>query len=228
MVKVPQPLQPMFQRGDKVVYHFSDGQGRLCSTVCTVEGIIVGDYIVYYELRELAEVVMENELTSLDDFEEINAEQSELENYDHFSDEENDEEDEDQITFIQNLNFGDKVLVEGYEDEVYTIVGVIIEIYRYENEEWTEVSYELENEQGLCIYAYDEDMLLLKAKALEHIVEDTSPRASEEISLGKKQELDVDTLLDDYNDYMCLYHLFGDEEYKELAEEVVKQLDHML
>gem|GEM_PF-5109666 len=199
-----QPLQPLFQKGDKVIYLYHNEEGKTKTEVCTIESIILGDHIIYYELFELSEVVMESELIP---FQEV--------------DEWNGEEEEDAITFIQNFNLDDEVFVEGYEEEKYIVKGIIIEIYRYKHEEWTEVSYELEKD-GMCIYAYDEDMRLIEDPS--EVQQKKSPthqsdKNDKNVNLG-----DVDVLLDDYNDYMSLYHMFGDEEYKELAEAVLDAL----
>lgn len=38
-------------------------------------------------------------------------------------------------------------------------------------------------------------------------------------------EIDVDSVLDEYNDNMTLYNMFGDEEYKLKAKEVLELLE---
>jgi hypothetical protein len=38
---------------------------------------------------------------------------------------------------------------------------------------------------------------------------------------------DINSLLDDYIDYMTLYELFGDESYKWMADEVLRYLERI-
>ncbi|MFO1442863.1 hypothetical protein KDN24_06495 [Bacillus sp. Bva_UNVM-123] len=40
----------------------------------------------------------------------------------------------------------------------------------------------------------------------------------------EKEHHSIDMLLDQYNDYMTLYNMFADEEYKVMAEEVLNEL----
>jgi hypothetical protein len=209
-----QPKQPMYQKGDKVVYVYIDADGQEHPEICTVDDIILGECIVYYELLEHSEVVMESELKPLEEIEMV--------------------EEEEHFTFTQHFDYDDEVYVEGYDDEIYIVKGVIIEIFRYKNEEWTEVSYELERED-LCIYAYDEDMSLVsedhrdqsKREARQNHLSHSNTEPSQlkdKLELPSGENRDVNTLLDDYNDYIALYKLFGDIEYKELAESVIESL----
>jgi hypothetical protein len=209
-----QPLQPMFQKGDKVIYLYLDGEGKIQPEICTIDAIILGDYIIFYELQELAEVVMESELVPLDEAEDL--------------DQDTDDVEEETIVFEQNYNYGDLVYVEGYDEQVYKVEGIIIEIYRYQNEEWTEVSYELEKD-GMCIYAYDEDMSLVRVEQSngKEPLQPQSNLSGRDISPQEKKEslqIQINQLLDDYNDYQTLYHLFKDEEYQELVESVLEEL----
>lgn len=202
-----QPLQPLFQKGDKVLYVCHDELGNTQSEVCTIESIILGDHNVFYELAEISKVVMEKELISYEESKEFQ-----------------EEEVEESISFVQNYTYDDLVYVDGYEQEVYIVKGVIIEIYRYKNEEWTEVSYELEKD-GMCIYAYDEDLTLVSDTVDMKRTEDSYFRKA--TSSKKTIQSRTDSLLDDYNDYMTLYNLFGDKEYRELAKAVLEALKHM-
>jgi len=45
-----------------------------------------------------------------------------------------------------------------------------------------------------------------------------------EYELAEKKKTTVQEYLDEYNDYMYLYKLFGDEEYKLAAEKVMVRL----
>ncbi len=202
-----QPLKPMFKMGEKVLYISLNNDGKIQSDVFTVEGIIVGDYMIFYELQDLAEVVMESELLPLNE-----DKHTDVAVYD-----------EQQLTFFQNFDYGDKVFVEGYGEDIYTIKGIIIEIFRYTEEEWIEISYELVHD-GMTLYAYDEDMTLVCGKETQN-KKDKILMSKEEREHIKK--LEIDGLLDDYNDFMTLFDMFGDDEYKSLADDVLEWLQKL-
>jgi hypothetical protein len=197
---------PKYNVGDSVVYFYADETGTTYYELVTIESVVIGDFIVWYEIEELSELVMEAELISSDNEEPIEWEETE-------------------INFVQNYDFGDQVSVEGYDCEAYKVAGILIEIHRYPDEEWTDVSYELERvTDGLCIYAYDEDMAPYNVAA-DVRVQVNEPKALPKKTKRKVQD-EIDSLLDDYNEYMTLYRLFGDKAYKELAESVLETLEH--
>ncbi|MCA1021599.1 hypothetical protein [Halobacillus litoralis] len=44
------------------------------------------------------------------------------------------------------------------------------------------------------------------------------------VNVYEEETLSVDLLLDEYNDYMRLYGMFGDQKYKDFAEEALMTL----
>jgi hypothetical protein len=203
----PNKPTPKYNVGDSVYYIYTNPNDVQIIELVTIESVVIGDFIVWYEIEELSELVMEAELIPSDNEEPIEVEETE-------------------INFVQNYEFGDQVSVIDYEGEAYKVAGILIEIHRYPDEEWTDVSYELERvTDGLCIYAYDEDMAPYNGGSEVAVRVPNEPK--EHPKKAKRNfQAEIDSLLDDYNEYMTLYRLFGDKAYKELAESVLETLEH--
>ncbi|TKC19579.1 hypothetical protein [Robertmurraya kyonggiensis] len=154
----------------------------------------------------------------------------------------------EQIDIEYRYFIGDLVQVRGYGADLFKIVGFRTEIWRYKEDAWEDVIYELARvKDGEWLEAGDEELtlvadadsadtfiqklgLLYLANKKQNTVEVQEPmlahRKAEKQILDEKKELrqTIDTLLDIYNDYSVLYELFQDEEYKHIMRVVVRKL----
>lgn len=97
-----------------------------------------------------------------------------------------------------------KVTVDGYMGKVFNVDGA--------NMDYDGVLYLLTDiETGDYYEAYEEDMSLYEDNTLDE----------------DKTVINIDALLDEYNDYMSLYKSFGDEEYKTHALNVLGVIKSM-
>lgn len=154
----------------------------------------------------------------------------------------------EQIDIEYRYFIGDLVQVRGYGADLFKIVGFRTEIWRYKEDAWEDVIYELARvKDGEWLEAGDEELtlvadadsadtfiqklgLLYLANKKQNPVEVHEPmlahRKAEKQILDEKKELrqTIDALLDIYNDYSVLYNLFQDEEYKHIMRVVVRKL----
>lgn len=145
--------------------------------------------------------------------------------------------------------FGDLVQVKGYGSDLFKIMGFRTEIWRYKEDAWEDVIYELsrvsdgewleagEDELTLVADAESADVfikklgllyLMNKKEKLPEIKEpngNTFRKAERELlaNIKEKRAL-IDGLLDIYNDYRILYELFRDDEYKHIMRVIVRKL----
>lgn len=131
--------------------------------------------------------------------------------------------------------------MKNYENDVFKIIGVRTEIYRYQDEGWEEIVYELKRlTDGLEIEANVEDVISIASS------EETSVIVLQDVALlryiGKHEPLSlpqllpvppiddesIDRLLDMYNDYQRLYEWFGDEQYKQMMEMTLINLQKLV
>ena len=131
--------------------------------------------------------------------------------------------------------------------DYYRVVGFRTEIWRYKDEAWEDVIYELarikdddwlecsEDEMILVAEAKDADLFLKKQnlsptnksmlpkpfnRRKKPITTEITVKALTEIQKKEK----IDRLLDLYYDYRCLKLNFGDEEFNKVLEMIVKKL----
>jgi len=143
--------------------------------------------------------------------------------------------------------FGDIVQVFNYGKELFKIIGIRTEIWRYKEDSWEDIVYELSrvtdgewleaSEEELILvtpheetenYAQSVDMLYLgkeiKKTELLPKMKKQNGSEKEEVRLTKEKHEIINGLLDVYNDYKFLYELFEDEEYAEVMNLVLKHL----
>ena len=145
--------------------------------------------------------------------------------------------------------FGDLVKVKGFDPDFFKILGFRTEIWRYKENAWEDVIYELSRvSDGEWLEAGEEELTFiadaesadafiqkqgllnllnhnealskpLKKKALSY------RKVEREIlmSMKKKKQL-IDGMLDLYNDYRLLYEMFQDDEYKQIMRVVLRNL----
>lgn len=150
--------------------------------------------------------------------------------------------------------FGDLVQVKGYGTDIFKIVGFRTEIWRYKEDAWEDIIYELSRinddewleatEEELTLLADAESAeafiqklgllyLLNKKEKLPELKEPkTAFRMAEKDLLSGKQEKQekqeqIDALLDVYNDYRILYTIFHDDEYKYIMRMIIRKLKNL-
>ncbi|MGM0873862.1 MAG: hypothetical protein ACQEWV_03515 [Bacillota bacterium] len=142
---------------------------------------------------------------------------------------------------------GDIVLVKGYGSSLFRIVGIRTEIWRYADDGWEELTYELtrmsdgewleatEDEMSLMISNQEAETLMQQLHLKNTVLDESrysnsiisnqissdDTKASKEIQDQKEM---IDELLDIYNDYKALYQMFGEPEYKDMMNFIVKSL----
>ncbi|AKM18868.1 hypothetical protein GARCT_01580 [Geobacillus sp. 12AMOR1] len=201
------PKRPKFSVGDIVI-------NTLYGTVGTITDIQQVDGTFLYEINHGHSLFAEQTLVLLSEFtgDLWIAEEIEIE-----------------LPFF----LGEIVRVRDYGGQLFKVVGVRTEIYRYYGEGWEETIYELKRlTDGWEIEVHLEDMIPLadgdgtSVTLVQDIVIAAPMKAS--IALppagGEKSGPSVDDLLDMYNDYKALYEWFGDDQYKRMMETVVQRL----
>lgn len=155
----------------------------------------------------------------------------------------------EQIDIEYKYFFGDLVQVKGYGADLFKIVGFRTEIWRYMEDAWEDVIYELSRiKDGEWLEAGEEELtlvadsdsaetfiqklgLLFSANkevkpAINTEKKQSSSRAGEKEGLRKLQQKKtaIDHLLDLYNDYRILYNWFHDEEYAQVMRVIIRKL----
>ncbi|RFU61725.1 hypothetical protein [Bacillus sp. V59.32b] len=146
--------------------------------------------------------------------------------------------DKEQINIEYKFFFGDLVQVDGYGNDYFKVVGFRTEIWRYKENAWEDVIYELSRiSDGEWLEAHEEELTLIAdAERADKIIQKlgllhpinkkprkkepaggpSTPRKSEKERMemiAEKKQL-IDDLLDLYNDYRILYQMYEDDEYK--------------
>jgi hypothetical protein len=156
----------------------------------------------------------------------------------------------EQIDIEYKFFFGDLVQVKGYGSELFKIVGFRTEIWRYKEDAWEDIIYELSRiRDGEWLEAGEEELTLVAdAESAEVFIQKlgllfsnekkslpapdhdkkqpASRRKAEKEELRKKTQKRtlIDSLLDIYNDYRILYLWFGDEEYAHVMKVILRKL----
>lgn len=204
--------QPKFKKGDTVVI-------TIYGTVGKITDIKFLDGVFIYEVNNSEGLFLENTLQHIYEYEgEIHAEP-------------------EQIDIEYKFIFGDLVTVEGYERDYFKVIGFRTEIWRYKENAWEDVIYELSRiSDGEWLEAHEEEMTLAaEAEKADSFIKkmgqpDGTPNSKKPAAanltkksaqaerdrqtiMDEKKQL-IDGLLDLYNDYQLLFSLFGDEDYK--------------
>lgn len=149
--------------------------------------------------------------------------------------------------------FGDLVQVTGYSSDLFKVVGFRTEIWRYKEDAWEDVIYELSrvsdgewleaNEEELTLVADSEsaDTFIQKLGLLHPINKQQNKKVNlekpaqgyrkaerEEMDRKKDRQQLIDHLLDIYNDYRILYEMFHDQEYYHVMRVVVRKLQSLM
>ncbi|RSK27278.1 hypothetical protein EJF36_10510 [Bacillus sp. HMF5848] len=156
------------------------------------------------------------------------------------------------VTIPFKFYLGDLVMVEGYEEDLFTVIGIRTEIWRSKDDTWEEVIFELIRiTDGEWLEATEDELSLIaeqKNEQSEYLQQITllftvrnitslrekvdnmngSRKREQEILRQKaeRQEI-IDGLLDVYNDYKFLYETFGGDYYKDTMGLVMEHLQKL-
>ncbi|HEY4551441.1 MAG TPA: hypothetical protein VIG98_14330 [Bacillus sp. (in: firmicutes)] len=142
---------------------------------------------------------------------------------------------------------GDIVQVKGQDSDFFKIIGFRTEIWRYKEDAWEDIIYELARiGDGEWMEAAEHELILLadvenaeafmqKLGLLYLIKKQNSLEANElALSLEKKEknekqdtqkrEGQINRLLDIYNDYRFLFEWFHDDEYLQVIKATIREL----
>ncbi|MGG3470131.1 hypothetical protein ABES02_21925 [Neobacillus pocheonensis] len=159
---------------------------------------------------------------------------------------------QEQIDIEYKFFIGDLVQVSGYGSDLFKVVGFRTEIWRYKDDAWEDVIYELSRvSDGEWLEAGEEELTLVadaesadtfiqklgllylvnkqekttKNPQLQNIVRKAE---FEEIERKKEKKELIDNLLDIFNDYRILYELFGDQEYYQVMRVILRKLESLV
>ncbi|MEH7014383.1 hypothetical protein V7087_26840 [Neobacillus niacini] len=161
---------------------------------------------------------------------------------------------QEQIDIEYKFFFGDLVQVAGYGSDLFKIVGFRTEIWRYKEDAWEDVIYELsrisdgewleagEEEMTLVADAESADTFIQKLGLLYMVNNEEKQQVAisktqknivrkaelEEIEKKKEKKLLIDNLLDIFNDYKILYTLFHDQEYYQVMRVILRKLKSVI
>ncbi|MCP3738900.1 hypothetical protein [Rossellomorea sp. BNER] len=199
---------PKFRIGDTVVVTIYGTVGKITNIKQ-----LDGEYL--YEVNESEGLFKEYCLVLLEDYEGHIFEQ-------------------EQIDIEYHFLFGDLVKVKGYEQDLFKVVGFRTEIWRYKDDAWEDVIYELMRiSDGEWLEA-DEDELTLIADSEQadayiqkygFVFATPKPKGQNLLSSPIKHKGSwVDRQLDLYNDYKTLHRMFKDTKYKKKMQTILEQL----
>ncbi len=216
--------KPKFKIGDTVVI-------TIYGTVGTITDIKIMDGKFVYEINENEGLFLEDTIQLLEDYKGkiLIQERVEIE-YQFF--------------------FGDIVQVSNYGEDLFKIIGIRTEIWRYHEDAWEDVVYELSRvSDGEWLEASEEELILVaphdkaekylqsvgilylgkeikKTELLPTMKKANEHQKDRERMVKERSEI-INGLLDVYNDYRTLYNMFQDDEYLEVMNLVLKHLKKM-
>ncbi len=208
--------KPKFAVGDSVVILIN-------GIVGTVTSVKEFNHAFLYEIQGAEGVYTESALIHLQEFEGLLF-------------------DAEQINIDYKFFFGDLVQVKGYGKDIFKVIGFRTEIWRYQEESWEDVIYELsriddeewlecnEDDLNFLADAKDAEKFLAKYKASQRRSEKGKRKQNELLALPdpkgstEEEQAMINHLLDIYNDYRILKEFFGDESYDKVMQIAIKKL----
>jgi hypothetical protein len=214
--------KPKYKIGDTVVITMHGTVGKITDVKW-----LDGKYV--YEVNKSEGLYKESGITLLTEYE------------GHVSEQE-------QIDIEYKFFFGDLVQVCGYGTDLFKVVGFRTEIWRYKEDAWEDVIYELYRIcDGEWLEASEEELTIVADAAnAENIIQKLGlnlmnkqsnhlklvkpqnklrKEAFQELNQKKEKTELINHLLDIYNDYQILYKLFKDQEYNQVMKVVLKKLE---
>ncbi|MEK4874551.1 hypothetical protein N1I87_07545 [Bacillus sp. FSL W8-0102] len=117
---------------------------------------------------------------------------------------------------------------------MFKIIGCRTEIWRYKEDAWEDIIYELTRipdgewleaqEEELKLVADHEEAERILKKAELLLISSQAKRKG--LPAPESPEILIDRLLDELNDYQQLYHYFQDEFYRVKVKEIKEKLKH--
>jgi hypothetical protein len=218
--------KPKYKIGDTVVITIYGTVGRVTDVKW-----LDGKYV--YEVNKSDGLFLESALQMLSEYDGTVVEQ-------------------EQIDIEYKFFFGDLVQVSGYGADLFKVVGFRTEIWRYKEDAWEDVIYELsrvsdgewleagEEELTLVADAESADTFIQKLGLLylvnkqDQAIKNTNLKnlirkaEFEEIERKKEKKELIDNLLDIFNDYRILYELFHDQEYYQVMRVILRKLESLV
>ena len=154
--------------------------------------------------------------------------------------------DAEQINIDYKYFFGDLVQVKGYGKDIFKVIGFRTEIWRYQEESWEDVIYELsriddeewlecsEDDLNFLADARDAEEFLVKYQEGQRHSQKGKRKRKESLELPSASGTDeerqsmINHLLDIYNDYRILKEFFGDESYEKVMKTAIKKLKKLV
>lgn len=110
---------------------------------------------------------------------------------------------------MKRFNVGDRVKLEGYPDLLLEVVNVYDYNFKHDGLMMIDTFYELRD--------------IISGEGFIGFPEDMELQSDKESCKG-----DIDAILDKYNNWMSLYELLGDVEYKDRAEKELNLLSSLI
>jgi hypothetical protein len=161
--------------------------------------------------------------------------------------------DREQIDIEYQFLIGDIVQVKGYNTDLFKIIGFRTEIWRYKEDAWEDVIYELSRiTDGEWLESSEEELTLVAdAENADDFIQNLGnlymegqekqtlklpePKTTSGLNplkiskeIKQKQKVVIDQLLDVYNDYELLYKMFRDPEYEKIKKGILRKLKRIL
>ncbi|WP_066368256.1 hypothetical protein [Neobacillus fumarioli] len=218
--------KPKFKIGDTVVISMYGTVGKITDVKW-----LDGSYV--YEVNNSHGLFLESSLEPLAEYDGAVMEQ-------------------EQIDIEYKFFIGDLVQVKGYGSDLFKVVGFRTEIWRYKEDAWEDVIYELSRvNDGEWLEVGEEDLTLvadaesadtfIQKLGLLYLVNDKEKTAKKDGLRNKDNKIDIgeisrrqekkeliDHLLDLFNDYRILYELFHDQEYYQVMRVVLRKLKSLV
>jgi len=202
--------KPRYSVGDVVVLE-RDG------TITIIQKIFQVDGEWYYKLKDYQDLISERSLAIKPKLEVAKMREN--------------------VNIEYKFQFGDIVRVKGYGQDLFMVIGFRAEIWRYKESAWEDLIYELAkindgqwleaSEDELTYITNEENAKKLMAMKKDPIDKNPLPLSSPKPQSRQKEIVDIDQLLDMYNDYQYLYLNFGEASYRKKMKEILKKLEAM-
>jgi len=223
---MPKRKKPKYKIGDTVVITIYGTVGRVTDVKW-----LDGDFV--YEVNKSQGLFGESALKMLSEFEGTVMEQ-------------------EQIDIEYKFLIGDLVQISGYGTDLFKVVGFRTEIWRYKDDAWEDVIYELARvTDGEWLEAGEEELTLVAdAEAADTFIQKLGflylvnkqdkttmkKKLQNMVKREEKEELEkniqkkelIDQLLDIYNDYRILYEMFQDQEYAQVKRLILRKLENLV
>ena len=138
----------------------------------------------------------------------------------------------EQLLIEYKYSFGDLVKVKGCENDLFKIVGFRTEVWRYKEDAWEDIIYEMTRiPDGEWLEAHEEELkLVAEQQETEKILKKldllliSSSVKQKKLPTPVSPETLIDHLLDELNDYQLLYQHFHDENYRMKIKRIKEKL----